>query len=36
MVIGGGPDAHEAYERHLRTPEPDKAAAHAALVQPDR
>jgi short-subunit dehydrogenase len=36
MVIGGGPDARDAYERHLATPEAEKAAAHAQLVRPDR
>ncbi|WP_037503038.1 SDR family NAD(P)-dependent oxidoreductase [Solirubrobacter soli] len=35
MVVGGGPDARAAYERNLRTPEPEKAAAHAQLVRPD-
>jgi short-subunit dehydrogenase len=36
MVIGGGPDARDAHERHLATPEAEKAAAHAQLVRPDR
>jgi short-subunit dehydrogenase len=35
MVVGGGQDAHDALERHLRTPEPEKAAAHAKLVRAD-
>jgi hypothetical protein len=36
MVVGGDESAREALERHLRTPEPAKAAAHAALVRADR
>jgi short-subunit dehydrogenase len=35
MVIGGGQDAHDALQRHLSTPEPEKAAAHAKLVRAD-
>lgn len=35
MVVGGGQDAHEALERHLTTPEPVKAAAHARFVRAD-
>jgi short-subunit dehydrogenase len=35
MVVGGDQAAHEALERHLTTPEPVKAAAHAKFVRPD-
>jgi len=35
MVVGGDQVAHEALERHLTTPEPVKAAAHAKFVRPD-
>jgi short-subunit dehydrogenase len=36
MVVGGDEGAREALERHLTTPEPVKAAAHAELVRMDR
>ena len=36
MVVGGDEAEHEALERHRTTPEPEKAAAHARFVRPDR
>jgi hypothetical protein len=36
MVLGGGDDLRESFERNRSTPEPVKAAAHARLVRPDR
>ena len=36
MVVGGDESARAALERHLTTPEPVKAAAHAELVRMDR
>lgn len=35
MVVGGDQAAHKALQRHLTTPEPVKAAAHAKFVRPD-
>jgi short-subunit dehydrogenase len=36
MVVAGDAGAREAVERNRTTPEPVKAAAHAALIRPDR
>ena len=36
MVVGGDQAARDALERNRTTPEPVKAAAHAALVRADR